>query len=123
MSYKTANPLYLLKRWKKKRARILRRDEYLCQEGKRYGRTEQAEVVHHIYPVELYPELAFEDWNLIALSHKSHNQMHKRKSHELTETGLYWQKRVEREFTNFYAPHFEIAENRYRGTEGGDFFQ
>lgn len=105
MSYKSTKPFYLTTKWKKKRARILRRDEYLCQEAKRYGRSEPAEVVHHIYPLELYPELALESWNLISLSNKSHNKMHKRNSHEMTRNGLDWQNKFRNEFEKFYPPH------------------
>lgn len=92
------NPLYKSKRWIKKRERILRRDEYLCQQSKRYGRSEQATTVHHIYQIEYYPELAFEDWNLISLTERQHNSMHDRVTHELTALGMEWQRRREREF-------------------------
>ncbi|WP_088825704.1 HNH endonuclease [Listeria goaensis] len=102
------NPLYLSPKWERKRNKILRRDEYLCQESKRYGRTESAEVIHHIYPVEEYPELAFEEWNLLPVTHRSHNSFHKRNSHELTDKGLYWQDKRRREFENYYnPPHLE----------------
>ena len=47
---------YKTKRWKKKRESILRKDGYLCQISKRYGRRVDAEVVHHIYPADEYPE-------------------------------------------------------------------
>src|SRR5690606_3322743 len=90
--------IYKSNKWIKKRAKILRRDEYLCQESKRYGKSVQADTVHHIYPVELYPELAFVDWNLLSLSHRQHNAMHIRDSHELTDKGLYWQERVRPQF-------------------------
>lgn len=35
-------------RWKKLRVAILKRDKYLCQESKRYGKTVPAVIVHHI---------------------------------------------------------------------------
>lgn len=92
--YKTA-------RWKRKRATILRRDEYRCQEAKRYGKSEPATTVHHIYPLETYPELALVSWNLISLSDRWHNAMHDRESHEMTELGLAWQERRRLEFENF----------------------
>lgn len=41
---------YKLKKWKEKRKRILRRDEYLYQECKRYGKDTPATTVHHIIP-------------------------------------------------------------------------
>ena len=37
--------------WKRKRAMILRRDGYMCQLSKRYGKRVEAEVVHHIFPL------------------------------------------------------------------------
>lgn len=94
--------LYELKKWKKKRERILRRDEYMCQESKRYGKTVEATTVHHIYPVEEYPELAFEDWNLISFSDKKHNAMHDRKTRKITTLGKWWQEKVKDKFIKFY---------------------
>lgn len=84
--------------WIHKRNAILRRDEYLCQESKRYGRSLAASTVHHIYPVELYPELKYEDWNLISLSSTKHNAMHDRVTNEITELGRQWQERVKDKF-------------------------
>ena len=34
--------------WKHKRSAILRRDNYQCQDCKRYGRMREAVTVHHI---------------------------------------------------------------------------
>lgn len=78
---------YDSKRWKRLAAAIMRRDKYQCQYARRYGRMVPAEVVHHIFPAEDYPELAWEPWNLIALSRAAHNRMHDRDSNELTQTG------------------------------------
>lgn len=89
-------------RWKSKRKRILKRDEYLCQESKRYGIRVIATTVHHIYPVEQYPELAYENWNLISLSSEMHNAMHDRESHEITELGKQWQARRREHFIKWY---------------------
>ena len=80
---------------------ILKKYNYLCQESRRYGKSVQAEVVHHIYPIELYPELAFEDWNLIPLSKSEHNTMHDRDTHEITAKGRYWQEKVRDKFESF----------------------
>jgi 5-methylcytosine-specific restriction endonuclease McrA len=88
-------------RWEHKRTVILKRDEYLCQESKRYGKSVQAKVVHHIYPVEYYPELAFIDWNLISLSDSKHNAMHDRNTHEITDLGKYWQNKVKDKFNEW----------------------
>ncbi|MGM1048392.1 MAG: HNH endonuclease [Bacillota bacterium] len=91
---KITNPFYKTKRWITKRAKVLRRDEYMCQESKRYGKTVAATTVHHIYPLEFYPEYALCDWNLVSLCEKQHNGMHDRVTHELTELGKQWQERV-----------------------------
>lgn len=81
-------------KWKKKRKRILRIDGYVCQISKRYGRTEEATVVHHIYPADEYPEWAWEDWNLISVSMATHNKLENRKTGELTEMGIQLQRRT-----------------------------
>lgn len=93
--------MYKQKRWKRKRQYILTRDLYMCQENKRYGRTVEANTVHHIYPVEDYPELAFTDWNLISLSHSEHNKMHDRNTDKITSKGKYWQRQRRREFNKW----------------------
>lgn len=85
---------YTSRRWLKLRERILKRDNYICQYHKRYGRLVQANTVHHIYPAELFPEYEWCEWNLISLSKDAHNMMHDRDSHELTEEGKRLQKRV-----------------------------
>lgn len=78
---------YNSKRWELKREHILKRDKYLCQESKRYGKRIEAETVHHIWPVSEYPEYAWSDWNLISLASKVHNKMHDRVTNKLTELG------------------------------------
>lgn len=85
---------YKSDRWRKLREHILRRDRYLCRENARYGRTIQASTVHHVWPVDLYPEYAWCEWNLIALSTAAHNAMHDRDTKELTELGEAWRRRV-----------------------------
>jgi 5-methylcytosine-specific restriction endonuclease McrA len=93
-----AKDFYKSTKWKRKRNNILKRDDYMCQESKRYGKTVSATTVHHIYPLEYYPELAFIDWNLISLSNIKHNSMHDRDTHELTDLGKQWQARVRDKF-------------------------
>lgn len=70
-------------RWKKKRNAILRRDRYKCVRCARYGISRQATEVHHIKPVDEYPELAFEDRNLLSLCHACHNAQHPEKSTQM----------------------------------------
>ena len=65
--------------WKAKRKKILRRDGYMCQECRRYGRIREATEVHHIKHADEYPELAFVDSNLISLCHACHNAQHPEK--------------------------------------------
>lgn len=86
--------LYKSGRWEKLRQRILRRDKYICQYFKRFGRAVPATMVHHIFPVEEYPEYAFEPWNLIALSNEAHEKMHDKKTNKLTAAGLELQRRT-----------------------------
>ena len=84
---KQADPFYKSARWERKRAKILRRDSYMCQISKRYGKLVQANTVHHIFPREDYPEYEWCDWNLISVSNEVHNRLHDRISGELTEEG------------------------------------
>lgn len=70
---------YRSKKWRKKRAAILRRDGYVCQHCKWYGIRKEAETVHHIKHLEDYPELALVDDNLISLCKKCHNKEHPEK--------------------------------------------
>lgn len=74
-------------RWRRLRERVLRKAGYRCQWAKRFGRREEATRVHHIWPAENYPEYAWSEWNLIALSLASHNAMHDRTTGRLTEAG------------------------------------
>lgn len=85
---------YQSAKWKKKRSHILRRDGYLCQIAKRYGKTEEAKVVHHIYPADEYPQWQWADWNLISVSQTAHNQLENRKTGELTELGMRLQRKT-----------------------------
>lgn len=78
---------YQSRRWEHKRARIMRRDKYICQLSKRYGKMLQAEVVHHIFPADEYPEYQWEDWNLISITQNMHNKLHDRNTNKLTAQG------------------------------------
>ncbi len=71
---------YKSRRWKKKRIKILRRDGFLCQECKRYGKRVEAVTVHHIKHASEYPELAYKDDNLVSLCSACHNRMHPEKA-------------------------------------------
>lgn len=85
---------YQSEKWKRKRRKILRMDGYIDRVAARYGRTQEATVVHHIYPAEEYTEYEWCDWNLISVSLATHNQLENRKTGELTELGLALQRRT-----------------------------
>ncbi len=85
---------YKSTRWRRLRKWVLDRDKYRCRENARYGRRVDATTVHHIWPAELYPEYAWCEWNLIALSSAAHNAMHDRETNQLTELGEGWRRRT-----------------------------
>lgn len=87
---------YKSSKWKKVKAAALRRDGYKCQLSKRYGKNVPAEIVHHIYPVDEYPEYAYCLWNLISLSREQHNRMHDRNTNKLTDEGIALQRRTKK---------------------------
>ncbi|MCY9510607.1 HNH endonuclease [Paenibacillus larvae] len=89
-----AQSFYKTTLWKQKRSKILRRDEYLCQECKRYGKSVLATTVHHIHPLEQRPGLAIVSWNLVSLCQQCHDKMHDRTTNVLTELGKQWQERI-----------------------------
>ena len=70
---------YKEKKWQQKRKQILIRDSYLCQQCKKYGKRVDAQMVHHIKPAELFPELAYDDNNLESLCNACHNKLHPEK--------------------------------------------
>lgn len=65
--------------WKRKRAQVLRRDKYMCQDCKRYGRMREAVEVHHIQHLEDAPELALDASNLVSLCKACHRKRHPEK--------------------------------------------
>lgn len=75
-------------KWKKKRAAILRRDGYRSQIAARYGRNVPGDTVHHILPVEVFPEYMYTNWNLITITAAEHNRLHDRDTNRLTYQGL-----------------------------------
>lgn len=77
-------------KWKGKRERILKRDEYLCRECTRYGKSVTGTTVHHIIPLEQRPDLKYNSDNLISLCSKCHDKMHDRTNNQLTKLGEEW---------------------------------
>lgn len=69
------------------RKRILVRDKYLDQYWKRYGKFISADIVHHVFPVEYFPEYQWEEWNLVSVSKKTHMMLHDRENGLLTDMG------------------------------------
>ena len=86
---------YKSEKWRRVRRMVLQLDGYKCQIAKRYGRTEEATIVHHIYPADEYPEYRYCIWNLISVSAASHNKLENRNTGELTEFGKELQRRTE----------------------------
>lgn len=93
-----AKNIYATARWEAKRKAILKRDGYIDQVQKRYGKKIPAETVHHIFPVQDYPEYKWESWNLISLSKDTHNKMHDRTTGGLTEEGMELLRRTARKY-------------------------
>lgn len=85
-------------RWQALRVSVLRRDGYIDQVAKRYGKRLTADTVHHIFPREVFPEYSFQPWNLISLSGSTHNKMHIRDSHYLTTDGMQLLERTARKY-------------------------
>jgi 5-methylcytosine-specific restriction endonuclease McrA len=77
---------YKSRAWQRKREAILRRDKYICQNCKRYGRNTEATTVHHIIHLEDAPELALDNDNLVSLCAACHNKLHPEKG------GHYWRR-------------------------------
>src|SRR5690625_514598 len=99
---KRVDTFYQGKKWLRKRQVVLKLYDYQCQETKQYGKTASAEVVHHIYPREQYPELEYVTWNLLPITSDHHNKFHDRVNDEIIGRGLYWQRKRQREFDEFY---------------------
>lgn len=78
-------------KWKKKRLRILKLDGYRDRVAAMFGVTLEANMVHHIYPAEEYPQWAYETWNLISVNKEiTHNKLENRKTGQLTALALLW---------------------------------
>ena len=75
---------------------MLRRDGYMCQLSKRYGKMREATTVHHIFPRDEYPQYELEAWNLISVSTEMHNRLHDRVTNQLTAEGIDLLKRTAR---------------------------
>lgn len=78
---------YKKKEWKEIRESVLRRAEYKDELESRAGKSVPATMVHHIFPLEKYPEYGLERWNLISVSNDTHEILHNRATGELSPLG------------------------------------
>jgi 5-methylcytosine-specific restriction enzyme A len=81
------NKFYWRSEWQEEiRPAVLDRDHYECQrclykwDSEKYPNVRpkkltRASTVHHIYPLEQYPEYAKEMWNLVSLCYRCHNEV------------------------------------------------
>lgn len=91
------DPFYKTPRWLRLREKVLRRDGYMCQLSKRFGKFQQAEVVHHIFPRDEFPEYQYEPWNLISLTVAMHHKLHDRTNGQLSVEGVKLLRKVARQ--------------------------
>lgn len=77
MNHNDNHSFYTSVKWRRKRESILRRDKYLCQICKKYGKNTEAVIVHHKVEVNDDWSKRLEDDNLISVCAKHHNQIHK----------------------------------------------
>jgi len=96
--YNDNDPFYDTRRWRHLRGVILRRDGYMCQQARRYGRRVAADTVHHVFPRELFPEYQWESWNLVSLCRAEHDAMHDRNTGDLTDAGVALLRRTARRY-------------------------
>lgn len=79
------DPHYWRKRHRRWAHAVLSRAGFLCEECRRYGRTDEhgnpvaATIAHHIKPRKEYPELAYDVTNGRALCESCHNKKHPEK--------------------------------------------
>lgn len=76
---------YKSKKWRETREKVLKRDNYECQECKKQGIVKTIDHskhksldVDHIKELDSYPELAFDMDNLVTLCVSCHNKKHNR---------------------------------------------
>lgn len=84
---KVVHKFYNTSAWKHLRALVLREAEYKDQLELRTGRNVPADMVHHIFPRDKYPEYELERWNCIAVSNETHELLHIRSSNNLSPLG------------------------------------
>ena len=79
---------YKTNKWVALRNSALIRDKYMCQCCIANNKHVNATCVHHVFPIERYPEYAHELWNLMSLCDKCHDEMHNHYTGELSKKGM-----------------------------------
>ena len=79
---------YKTNKWVALRNTALIRDKYMCQCCRANNKMVNATCVHHIFPIERYPQYAYEKWNLMSLCDKCHDEMHNHYTGELSKKGM-----------------------------------
>jgi 5-methylcytosine-specific restriction endonuclease McrA len=75
MYYRKTNPFYLTPGWRHRRRDVLKADRYECQYCKAKGFYKRAVSVHHVNPIEQFPELALEMYYIDADGKTKRNLM------------------------------------------------
>ncbi len=96
--YRKTNPFYLTKEWRHKRRIVIEADKKECQYCKARGYYSKAVSVHHVKPIEQFPELALEDYYIDAYGnrqrqlvsacdkcHKEQDRKHREEKEQLNE--------------------------------------
>lgn len=78
---------YHTKAWVRVRGKVLRRDGYKDFWRARFGISEPAETVHHVFMLDDFPELALDPRNLVAVSLYTHRHILHKPDGSLTEDG------------------------------------
>lgn len=81
--------IYKSRKWRQFRQAVLARDEYQCQECKRYGRLKQADTIHHIKHADTDPDLFFVLGNCVSVCRECHNRLHPEKAKGKMRGNLY----------------------------------
>ena len=82
-----SDPFYKSEQWQHLRKQILRRDNYMDRLMAREGKIRDADTVHHIFPLNRYPEYALKPWNLISVTRDTHELLHNRVTGGLSDLG------------------------------------
>ena len=79
---------YKTNKWVALRNTALIRDKYMCQCCIANNKQVNATCVHHVFPIERYPQYSYELWNLMSLCDKCHDEMHNHYTGELSKKGM-----------------------------------